>query len=147
MFGNELMKLKTGRTHLLRIKESQIRMSILEQAFSSVDKGVHIGGCFSSVIPMVCLYYGGIISVDVENPTTLGQDKFVLSKGHSVALMASIFSDLGYFDKSVLSNSRSIDSILNGHPGPILPGFDISMFHLTGIAAASTALIVGRKQF
>jgi transketolase len=147
MFGNELMKLKTGRTHLLRIKESQIRMSILEQAFSSVDKGVHIGGCFSSVIPMVCLYYGGIISVDVENPTTLGQDKFVLSKGHSVALMASIFSDLGYFDKSVLSNSRSIDSILNGHPGPILPGFDISTGPLgQGIAAASGFALIGRGE-
>ncbi|MFQ3620693.1 MAG: hypothetical protein SNJ78_07090, partial [Spirochaetales bacterium] len=107
---------------LLEIKDSDLRISILEQGRSAVDKGIHIGGAFSSVIPMVCLYYGNILKYKVEQPTAAGQDLFVLSKGHAVATLASIYADLGYFPQEVLKNSRSHASILNGHPGPILPG-------------------------
>jgi transketolase N-terminal domain/subunit len=64
-----------------------------------VDKGIHIGGAFSAVVPLVALYYSGVIRIDVENPTRVGQDLFVLSKGHAVAPMASIYTDLGYFDR------------------------------------------------
>jgi transketolase N-terminal domain/subunit len=47
---------------------------------------------------------------------------FVLSKGHAVATLASIYAELGYIDRSVLHNSRSDASILNGL-GPLLLGF------------------------
>ena len=36
-------------------------------------------------------------------------------QGHAVAAMASIYAELGYFDRSVLKGSRSYSSILNGH--------------------------------
>jgi transketolase len=60
--------------------------------------------------------------IELEDPTRVGQDTFVLSKGHAVAALASIYAELGYFDRGVLRNSRSYTSILNGRPGPILPG-------------------------
>jgi transketolase N-terminal domain/subunit len=50
----------------------------------------------------------------------------VLSKGHAVAALASIYAERGYFDRSVLHHSRGHESILNGHPGPILPGISIA---------------------
>ena len=59
-------------------------------------------------------------------PRGAGQDLFVLSKGHAVAALASIYAELGYFDRSVLRNSRSYGSILNGHPGPVLPGIHLA---------------------
>ena len=131
---------------LLEIKDSDIRISILDQAFAAVDKGVHIGGCFSAVVPMVTMYYGGYMNIDVENPTKPGQDMFVLSKGHSVALMASIYADLGYFNKALLSGSRSVESILNGHPGPLLPGVHISTGPLgQGIAVAQGFALIGKE--
>lgn len=111
---------------LLRIKDSDIRILCLEQGRDAVDRGIHIGGAFSAVVPLVALYYGGIMRYSVENPTKIGQDMFVLSKGHAVAALASIYADLGYFDRSVLKNSRSHESILNGHPGPLLPGVHIA---------------------
>ncbi len=117
---------REGLLRLLAVKDSDIRVLTLEQGRDAVDKGIHIGGAFSAVIPLVSLYYGGIIRADVEQPTRVGQDLFVLSKGHAVASMASIYADLGYFDASVLKGSRSADSILNGHPGPLLPGVHIS---------------------
>jgi transketolase len=118
--------LRQGILKLLAIKDSDVRLLILEQCRYAVDQGLHAGGAFSATIPLVALYYGGFIDFDVEDPTRVGQDTFVLSKGHAVAALASVYAELGYFDRRVLRNSRSHESILNGHPGPILPGIPIA---------------------
>jgi len=122
----EAQIMNEGILSLLRIKDSDIRILCLEQGRDAVDRGIHIGGAFSAVVPLVALYYGGVIRYSVEEPTSIGQDMFVLSKGHAVAALASVYADLGYFDKSILKNSRSQESILNGHPGPLLPGIHIA---------------------
>jgi transketolase len=111
---------------LLAVKDSDIRLLTLEQCRDAVDKSLHAGGAFSATIPLVTLFYGGFIDLDVADPARRGQDVFVLSKGHAVAALASIYAELGYIDRSVLSNSRSYTSILNGHPGPLLPGVQIA---------------------
>ena len=124
-----------GRCRLLEIKDSDIRNLILRQGIDAIDQGVHAGGAFSAVIPMVSLYYGGGI----------GQDQFILSKGHAVAAMAAVYADKGYFDPALLKGSRSYESILNGHPGPILPGVQISTGPLgQGISAAVGLALVGK---
>jgi transketolase len=118
--------LRQARLRLLEIKDSDIRILTLEQGRTAVDRGIHIGGAFSAVIPLTALHYGGFMRIDVENPTRPGQDLFILSKGHAVAALASIYADLGFFGKDVLASSRSTESILNGHPGPLLPGVHVS---------------------
>src|SRR6201997_5092147 len=125
-FANEDSVLRRGILLLLAIKDSDIRLLTLEQCRDAVDKGLHAGGAFSATIPLVALYYGGYIDADIADHTRIGQDLFVLSKGHAVAALASIYAELGYFDRSVLRNSRSYESILNGHPGPLLPGVHIA---------------------
>ncbi|MCP4398644.1 MAG: transketolase, partial [bacterium] len=138
--------LKKGVVKLLEIKDSDLRLMSLEQCRDAVDKGIHIGGAFSATIPLTALFYGGCLDLDIEHPTKSGQDMFVLSKGHAVAVMASIYADLGYFERSVLKNSRSQESILNGHPGPILPGCHISTGPLgQGMGVAQGFAIVGKK--
>ena len=137
--------LRQGILQLLAIKDSDIRILTLEQSRTAVDKGIHAGGALSAVIPLVSLYYGGIMDVDVEHPTRRGQDMFVLSKGHAVAALASIYAELGYFDASILRGSRSYDSILNGHPGPILPGVHIPTGPLgQGLGVAQGFALVGQ---
>lgn len=131
---------------LLRVKDSDIRIMTLEQCRDAVDKSLHAGGAFSAVIPLVSLYYGGFLNFDIENPTRAGQDLFVLSKGHAVAALASIYADLGYFDRSVLAHSRSYRSILNGHPGPILPGVHVSTGPLgQGLSVAQGFALAGKR--
>ena len=138
--------IKTGTKKLFEIKDSDIRIMTLQQAHDAIDKGIHIGGAFSATIPLVALYYGGMMHYDVADPTRRGQDMFVLSKGHTVATIASIYADLGYYNRSVLVNSRSRDSILNGHPGPILPGFHISTGPLgQGLSVAQGFALVGKR--
>ena len=146
MIKNEHIPFREGLLKLLEIKDSDIRIMTLQQALDAVDKGIHIGGAFSATIPLVALYHGGIIQNDVVNPTRRGQDMFVLSKGHAVATVASIYADLGYFKSSVLKNSRGYESILNGHPGPILPGFHISTGPLgQGLSVAQGFALVGKR--
>jgi transketolase len=137
--------LRQGILKLLAIKDSDVRLLILEQCREAVDKSVHAGGAFSATIPLVALYYGGFLDLDVVDPTRRGQDLFVLSKGHAVAALAAIHAELGYFDRSVLYNSRSYRSILNGHPGPILPGIHLATGPMgQGFPVAQGFAIAGR---
>ena len=137
--------LRQGILKLLAIKDSDVRLLTLEQCRDAVDKSLHAGGAFSATIPLVTLYYGGFIDFDVVNPTRRGQDLFVLSKGHAVAAMASIYAELGYFDRSVLRHSRSFASILNGHPGPLLPGVHLATGPMgQGFGVAQGFAIAGR---
>src|SRR6201996_5238928 len=145
-FASEDSVLRRGILKLLAIKDSDIRLLTLEQSRDAVDKGLHAGGAFSSIIPMVALFYGGFLHLDVEDPTRRGQDMFTLSKGHAVAALASIYAELGYFDRKILKNSRSFASILNGHPGPILPGVHIATGPMgQGFGVAQGFAIAGRS--
>jgi transketolase N-terminal domain/subunit/transketolase C-terminal domain/subunit len=149
MFGNQQRSWleRQGILKLLEIKDADIRITTIRQGIDAVDRGIHIGGALSAVIPLVSLYYGGFINADVENPTRLGQDLFVLSKGHAVATMASVYADIGYFDRSILKNSRSRQSILNGHPGPLLPGVHIPTGPMgQGLSVAQGFALVGKRR-
>ncbi|MGH9307837.1 MAG: transketolase C-terminal domain-containing protein [Vicinamibacterales bacterium] len=138
--------LRRGILALLAIKDSDVRLLCLEQCRDAVDKSLHAGGAFSATIPLVALYYGGFVDADIVNPTRRGQDLFVLSKGHAVAALASIYADLGFFGRDILRNSRSYESILNGHPGPVLPGVHLATGPMgQGLAVAQGFAIAGRS--
>jgi transketolase len=137
--------LRRGILKLLAIKDSDVRLLSLSQCRDAVDKSLHAGGAFSATIPLVSLYYGGFMTIDVADPTRRGQDLFVLSKGHAVAALAAIYAELGFFDRSVLCNSRSYSSILNGHPGPLLPGVHVATGPMgQGLAVAQGFAVAGR---
>ena len=144
-FAASDLLLHQGILKLLALKDSDIRISVLEQCRTAVDHGLHAGGAFSAIVPLVTLYYGGFVVPDVTDPTRRGQDLFVLSKGHAVAPLASIYAELGFFGRAVLENSRSYHSILNGHPGPLLPGVHIATGPMgQGLAVAQGFALAGR---
>ncbi|HWC95939.1 MAG TPA: transketolase C-terminal domain-containing protein [Candidatus Sulfopaludibacter sp.] len=137
--------LRQGMLRLLAIKDSDVRALTLEQCRGAIDQGLHAGGAFSAVIPLVSLYYGGFIVPDVSDPTRRGQDLFVLSKGHAVAPLAAIYADLGFFSRDLLKGSRSYGSILNGHPGPVLPGIHLATGPMgQGLLVAEGFALAGR---
>ncbi len=137
--------LRQGILRLLAIKDSDVRILTLEQARDAADQGLHAGGAFSAVVPLVSLFYGGFIRADAADPVRIGNDLFVLSKGHAVAALASIYAELGYFDASLLKNSRAYESILNGHPGPVLPGIHLATGPMgQGLAVAQGFALAGR---
>jgi len=95
--GKQDYILRQGILKLLAVKDSDIRILTLEQCRDAVDKGLLCGGAFSATIPLVALFYGGFIDLDVADPTRRGPavDMFTLSKGHAVAALASIYRRLG----------------------------------------------------
>jgi transketolase len=138
--------IREGILKLLAIKDSDIRILTLGQSRDAVDKGLHAGGAFSAIVPLVTIFYGGFLRLNIEAPTNGGQDIFTLSKGHAVAAMASIYAELGYFPESYLRNSRSHNSLLNGHPGPVLPGVHIATGPMgQGIGVAEGFAIAGKS--
>lgn len=114
------------RAALLSIKECDLRADALFQCSTSVDKGIHIGGAYSAISPMTALYYGGFLHYDTKNPTTQDQDLFILSKGHAIAALASVYADVGYFDRKHLEHSRGYGALIKGHPGPVIPGVPVA---------------------
>ncbi len=143
--ASEEVLLRKAIIKLLEIKDSDVRILNIEQCRDAADKGLHAGGAFSAVVPLVTLFHGGFISLDIADPTRCGQDMFTLSKGHAVATLASIYAELGYFGRDVLKNSRSYQSILNGHPGPILPGVQIATGPMgQGLSVAQGFAVGGR---
>lgn len=130
-------KLKEFST-LLGIKECDLRDNLFIQCQYSVDRGIHIGGAQSAIAPLTALYYGGTFRCSVENPTTEEQDLFLLSKGHAVAALASVYADMGYFPKENLKNSRGWNALVKGHPGPAIPGVPVATGPLgQGISVAA----------
>jgi transketolase len=126
-----------GLLYLLRVKDSDIRIDTLIEGQTTHDRSFHIGGAFSAVIPAVSIFYSGVLNISVEHPTESGRDIFVLSKGHAVQSIASIYADKGYIEKELLNDSRSFGSYLNGHPGPLLRGFHVATGPLgQGLSAA-----------
>lgn len=121
-----MLKNLREKSTLLAIKECDLREDTLLQCRDSADKGLHVGGAFSAIMPLVSLYYGGFMKYDTQNPTTMNQDIFILSKGHAVAALASTYADVGYFEKIHLKGSRGYGSLVKGHPGPTIPGVPVA---------------------
>jgi len=121
-----MLKNLKEKSILLAIKECDLHKDTLLQCRDSTDKGLHAGGAFSALMPLAAIYYGGFMKYDTHNPATLDQDIFILSKGHAIAALASVYADVGYFDKSYLKGSRAYGSLIKGHPGPVIPGVPVS---------------------
>lgn len=100
------MKDMREKAALLRVKECDLRLDALLQCDTSIDRGIHVGGAFSALTSMTALYYGGVMEYSVENPTDPSQDLFILSKGHAVAALASVYADVGYIGREALENSE-----------------------------------------
>jgi hypothetical protein len=65
--------LRQGILKLLAIKDSDIRILTIEQSRDAVDNGLHAGGAFSAIIPLVALFYGGGCASTSKIPLDAGR--------------------------------------------------------------------------
>lgn len=97
-----------------RIREQALRMT--NRAGSS-----HIGGSLS-IADLLAVLYNGVLRVDPARPDWPDRDRFILSKGHSVAAVYAVLAERGFFpvewlDKFYLDGSRLAGHITYGVPG------------------------------
>lgn len=109
------------------------RLSVLDHMDALVRKDVfdmirtagvgHFGASYSSTEILTSLYFGGHLEWRSGND----RDRLILSNGHAVATLYSIFSYLGIIDREELKNFRKYGSALNAHPCAYLtPGIEAS---------------------
>jgi len=103
------------------------RKKILEMSQSV--SALHIGGSFSSVEIVDCIY----------NRLKKELDKFVLSKGHAGILQYVILNDLGIIKDEDLKNYQQKNGFLGVHPDYGSPGIMAS----TGSLGHGLAMIAG----
>ncbi len=119
---------------LLEIKDSDMRVLTLFQGKTAVDKGIHIGGAFSAIVPLTALYFGDIMRYDVEQPTREGRT-FSSSARDTASRPSRRCTRISAISRIVPGKVPGHDSLLNGHPGPILPGLHTA----TGPSARASA--------
>jgi transketolase len=109
----------------LREKAREIRKDIMEIAYKA--QGLTHQGPSLSCADIITALYFKIMKVNPENPRWEERDRLVLSKGHAYPVLYSVLAEKGYFDKSMLSSVRRINSKLQGHPDMNkTPGVDMT---------------------
>ena len=80
-----------------------------------------------SIIDIITCLYGKVLNINARNPKDPRRDKFVLSKGHGVAALYVVLSEMGFFPESELKRYCSMGGILGEHPDSTkVPGIEAS---------------------
>ena len=125
------------------ITATEIRKSIVEMIYHS--KSGHPGGSLSAV-DILNYLYNKEMNIDPHNPKDPHRDRFVLSKGHAAPVLYATLAERGFFDKSLLSTLRKLDSPLQGHPdSKKVPGVDISTGSLGQGVSNAVGIALGAK--
>lgn len=96
----------------------------------------HPTSCMSMAEIAAVLFFDEM-RMDLRDPMDLGNDEFVLSKGHAAPILYSCFAEAGVIPESELLNLRKITSRLEGHPTTRLPWVKVGTGSLgQGLASA-----------
>ena len=98
----------------------------------------HIGPILS-IIDIIAVLYGKVMSYDPKNPLLKTRDRFILSKGHGGAAVYAVLAETGFFDKSKLLDYCQDGSKYSGHIShKDIPGVEFSTGSLGhGLSVAS----------
>jgi transketolase len=122
--------------NFLKQKSAWLRKQIFEMC-NNVQQG-HPGSVLSEIDILISLFYGGIINFEKGNPESKKRDRIIVSKGHATMGLYPIFSDIGYFENSELTNYGKSHGILRIFGNIDIPGIDAttgSLGHGLGIGS------------
>jgi transketolase len=79
-----------------------------------------------SAADLMAVLVANHLRYDFDTPGNAGNDRLVFSKGHASTLLYAIFRAAGVISDEELLEYRSFDSILEGHPTPLIPWVDVA---------------------
>ena len=81
-----------------------------------------------SAAHLVAVLFSDHLRFDVDDPKDLGNDRFVLSKGHASPLLYSVLKAIGALSDEELMSFRRFGSPVQGHPAPVpdMPWVDVA---------------------
>jgi transketolase len=126
---------------------NQLRIKIIKIIFK-VKKG-HVGGSFSCLDILVCLYISRIFNFSKLHFKKKINDYFILSKGHSAVALYSVLDYLEISKDFKLDNFHKPGGLLMEHPSPNkkLPGIEIETGSLgNGLGVGSGIAFANKKK-
>ncbi len=77
---------------------------------------------------LLAVLYADHLRTDVGDPKYLGNDRFVMSKGHAAPALYAVLKAVGAIDDEQLLSLRRFGSPIQGHPAPVpeLPWIDVA---------------------
>jgi transketolase len=107
----------------LALKAVHLRKKTLEAIFEA--GAGHTGGGLSC-LDILNVLYNRILNVSPETFSSPHRDRYVQSKGHSVAALYAVLADRGYFPESDLKTICHYKSHYVGHPTRHIPGIEMN---------------------
>lgn len=126
----------------LKEKARIVRTNILKTI--GINKKGHVGGSMSAADIVTALYFYKM-NHDPENPDDPDRDRFIFSKGHSVLAQYAALAEFGYFPKSELKTTKTLGSILQGHPERETPGIEANTGSLGQGLSIGLGMALGGK--
>jgi transketolase len=105
----------------------------------------HPTSCLSIAEIMAALFFN-TMKFDPKNPNALAGDRFVLSKGHAAPILYAALAEAGVIPVGRLMTLRTIDSEIEGHPTPWIPGVDAATGSLGQGLSVGAGLAIGAKR-
>jgi transketolase len=106
----------------------------------------HVGSCFS-MADILAVLYDGVLRVDPSNPKAEDRDRFILSKGHSTAILYVLLAEKGFFPLDWLDTYCQDGSKLIGHVSHYVPGVEASTGSLGhGLPIGCGMALAGKRE-
>jgi transketolase len=120
------------KSHALETRKAVLKMT------NAAGSG-HPGGSLSATDVITALFFHEL-RIDPSNPSWVGRDRFVLSKGHAAPALYATMAQRGFFPMAELMTLRKLGSRLQGHvDAKTLPGIEAS----TGCLGQGLSMAVG----
>jgi transketolase len=72
-----------------------------------------------SAAHLVAVLFADHLRIDLSDPASAGNDRFVLSKGHAAPVLYAALKAIGVIDDAMLLSLRRFGSPIQGHPAPV----------------------------
>lgn len=131
----------------LKLSAERNRRRLIEIIFNA--KAGHTGGDLSC-LNILTVLYNHYLNIDKSRLDDADRDRFVLSKGHCVEALYSVFEQIGFLEKSEVDTLGKYESPLAGHPLNDIPGVEVNSGALGhglsfGLGMAIAAKMNGHK--
>lgn len=104
----------------------------------------HPTSCLSCA-ELVAATFFHAMHFDPKDPNSVSGDRFVLSKGHAAPILYAALAEAGVFPVSRLQTLRTLNSELEGHPTPLIPGVDAATGSLGQGLSVASGLAIGAR--
>ena len=107
----------------LALLARELRRDVIQSIYTAGSG--HPGGSLSELDILVCLYFREMRH-DPANPQWPDRDRLILSKGHASPGLYAVLAKAGYIPHDELETFRKLNSRLQGHAHPMVPGVEMN---------------------